>query len=87
MKNALITTCWGEKFGVRADWAQAASQVEMLDCDGRWVGTQYQVANFQHDPAAALRRALEECAEAGGEYDANESAEIDNAIEEAEWAD
>ena len=84
MKAETITTFSGEKFGVRANWAQAADVVECLDGDGEWVPTQYQVADFQHSDTAALRKMIEECVISGGDQPSDFAIEIDNAIEEAE---
>ena len=70
------TTCWGQDFTISGNFAEASSPVEF---DGR--GTQYQVADFCHNPAGAMRRYLESVVQDGG--DDPESAEAVAAIDEA----
>lgn len=59
------TKCWDDIYRIRADFAQAASSVQMQDEDGVWMPTGKQVADFRHDAAAAMSAILTEVAEAG----------------------
>jgi hypothetical protein len=74
------TTCFGEKFGVQADFAQASDTIRTLDAEGNWVATQYQVADFRHSPITALRRTIENCVRAGGDDPADYTDEIKAAL-------
>ena len=78
--STLTTKCWGENYGVRANWAEASSQVLTLDDDGKWQSTGKQVADYRHDKYAALRDALEQIA-AISAGDNDETAAIDRAME------
>jgi hypothetical protein len=84
MKAETTTTFASEKYGVRANWAQAADQIECLDGEGNWIPTQYQVADFRHSNTAALRKMIEESVVAGGDTPEDYAVEIDNAVAEAE---
>ena len=65
----------GQQYTVSADWSQASSPVEF---DGN--GTQYQVADFRHSSAAAMRRNLAN--EFGVDDDELESADDSIDLEE-----
>jgi hypothetical protein len=79
----LRTTCWNDRFAVRADWAQAASPVFEWG-DGEWVPDPQgrQVADFRHRPELALRSCL---ARYAADADDAESAnrEVDEAMARA----
>lgn len=54
--TTITTTCWGEIYGVRANWAEASSAVQVaLNGDWQYDPHGRQVADFQHRPTAALR--------------------------------
>jgi hypothetical protein len=72
-------TEWGvDTISVSADWGQASCPITG-DLDG------FQVADFQHRPERALRRALEQCAQAEGASldDPDTQAAIDAALADA----
>ena len=76
-----IRTTWGsDTVSVSADWGQASCPIA-----GDLAGG-YQVADFRHRPERALRRALEQCAQAEGASldDPDTQAEIDAALADAE---
>lgn len=56
--ETVTCTIWGDTFRLRANWAEASSQVERETEDG-WKQTGYQVADFCHSPERAMRRELE----------------------------
>lgn len=69
------STKWGrDLIQIAADFSQAADQIDGLPG--------YQVADFRHWPALAMRRALENCAHAEGmDLDDEETTElIDDAV-------
>jgi len=74
------TIFFAETYGISANFAQASDSIFCLGGDGEWIGTQYQVADFQHSPEAALRRILTEIVEAGGDNPDDFETEINNAI-------
>lgn len=78
------TMCFGERYGVRADWSQAADTVYTLTGDGTWDSTVYQVADFQHDDKVALRTMIERAVIDSGDDPADYATEIDEAIDEAD---
>jgi len=47
--------------GIRADFAQAADLVEVLDADGEWTAhpNGKQVADFRHDEMAAIEEQID----------------------------
>lgn len=69
-------TLFGDAYTMTADFAQASCPVEY---DGN--ASQYQVADFGHDAAEAMRRHLEACVEAGGDDADDYADEIDAAVE------
>ena len=73
-------------YGVRADWAEAADEIEALAEDG-WAPTGRQVANFRHSQQAALVWVLSRVAIDSGddEETANKWAALTAA--NARWAD
>lgn len=81
--SILITTCWSDTYGVRADWAEASAYVASLDADGEWHATGKQVANFAHDPMRALRAQLEEAAINSGGLGEDAEAAIEVALSRA----
>ena len=85
MRTQMKTQFAGERFAVRADWADAASQIECLDGEGQWSPTRYQVADFRHSPRVSLRRIIEETVIAGGDDPTDYAVEIQNSIDEAEY--
>lgn len=66
-----------EVYAVAAAWGEASSPV-LTWSGSKWVPTQYQVADFRHDPRAALRQILADEASAGG----GESC-VDDAVRQA----
>lgn len=60
-KSGLAVAPWSlyEIYAVAANWAQASDTVMIYGRDG-WAGSQYQVADFRHRPADALRAVLVE---------------------------
>lgn len=76
------TEIWGQIYAVRANWAEASSQVEALDGDNEWVHTGRQVADYRHSSFAALRENIEASCLDG--IDDGVAAEIDAAMESAE---
>lgn len=76
------TELWGQTYAVRANWAEASSQIEALDADNEWCYTGRQVADYRHCKFAALREDIEKsCLD---EIDDESEAEIDGAMERAE---
>lgn len=83
MKATTYTaSIWEETFELRADWSNAASQIERMTDDG-WKATGRQVADFQHSPAAAMRWEIESMVVAGGDAVEDCQDDIDDAIEAA----
>lgn len=71
----------GEIYAVAADWAQASSPVRTYGEDG-WTVTQYQVADFRHEPRAALETILQEAIDASGGDDGADAGDLaSNAVE------
>lgn len=54
-----------EIYAVAANWAQASAPIYYWG-DGDWVPWKYQVADFCHDPEAALAAYLDECISESG---------------------
>ena len=79
-ERIVAATVWGDTYQLRADWADAASDIE-FDREDHWHPTGYQVADFGHSPVAALRQHLEEIARDGGDDPADYADEIADAIE------
>jgi hypothetical protein len=78
--NEYITQIFNEKFGISANFAQASDSIFMLDADGQWFCSQYQVADFRHDSDEAMRRQIEEFIRNGGDDPADFADEINKAI-------
>lgn len=53
MATYLVQYANCEPLYMRANFADAASNISYEDDDGRWIGTQYQVADSRHDPNRA----------------------------------
>ncbi len=68
----------GEVYAIAANWAQAASPVLSYSIDGEWESTGHQVADYRHDPYAALRAHL---ADETGEDDETLDDAMDDTIE------
>lgn len=87
MKYEYIVTCYGDKYGIRADFSQAIDNIEILDADGEWQSSQYQVADYRHRPYDALRAQIEESIRFGGDNPETPeySAEIDEAMNQIDW--
>ena len=79
MTTTYETKCWGEIYRIRADFSQAADQVQMQDEDGDWIATGRQVADHRHSSADAMRRVLVDVAEAGDNAE-DETGRIDRAV-------
>ena len=56
-KTTYRTECWGQRYAVRADWAQASDPVEVRYEDEDWSLDECgrQVADFRHRPESAMR--------------------------------
>ncbi len=80
MKTITSTDIYGDIYRLRADWTQASSQIERDTEDG-WEPTGWQVADFSHDSAEAMRQELRDAVRAGGD-DPDES-EIADEISKA----
>lgn len=72
------TKFFGDVYTMQADFAQASSPI--IFCD---LTTQYQVADFAHDSADAMRTLLEACCRMSGDDPESEdmASEIDAAVE------
>lgn len=79
----LSTEAWGDTIAVEADWSQAADQILGGLEGGR------QVADFSHDPHAALREALRQYVRhSGDDPDEAETADqIEAMVADAKWED
>jgi len=77
------TTCWGQRYAVRADWVQASSPVQVRYEDQPWDSDPAgrQVADFRHRPAAALRTFILD-GEDGGEDEADAAVSAMKEIED-----
>jgi len=74
MTTTHTTRIFGDTITITADFAQAASPVTG-DISGG-----YQVADFRHSPAAAMRAALEQLVVASGDSVEDFADQIDKAI-------
>ena len=74
MTTTYTTRIFGDTITIAGDFAQASSPVTGD------IGGGYQVADFQHRPAAAMRRALEQLVEASGDSVEDFADQIDAAI-------
>ena len=74
MTTTYTTRIFSDTVSITADFAQASSPVTG-DISGG-----YQAADFQHSPAAAMRRALEQLIEASGDSVEDFSDQIANAL-------
>jgi len=74
MTTTYTTRIFGDTISIAADFAQASSPVTG-DISGG-----YQVADFHHGPAAAMRRALEQLVEASGDSIEDYAVQIDKAV-------
>jgi hypothetical protein len=74
--TGLIVEPWsiGETYGVAARWPEASAPVYAYGDDG-WTQTGRQVADYRHDPAAALADCLADAMRASGDDD-GEAAEL-----------
>ena len=82
------TEFFGEKMGVSADFGQASDQVSVLDADGNWISSGKQVADYRHDPIAAMREQIRDLVQMGGDDpDEEKNADIDREAELADEAD
>ncbi len=83
MIEAYTVKIWGDTYSLRANWAEASSQIERDTEDG-WMDTGTQVADYRHSPEAAMRAELQQSAVAGGDdiLNPNVAAEIDAALAE-----
>ena len=75
----------GDVYQIRADWADAGSNIYRAgpddDFELQWEATGFQVADFGHSPAAAMRHELEQSVRAGGDDPADFASEIADALE------
>jgi hypothetical protein len=85
--QTLTTTFAGDTYGVRADWSDAASPVAARSLSGEYVPTVYQVADFCHDPHAALRRDIEDTIRLSDDDPEDIRAEIEAAVKAAKYID
>ena len=60
MKSEYTTECWGDTYKIRADFSNAASNIEVYDAYGEWLPTQWQVADVRHCPEWAMENVLEQ---------------------------
>jgi hypothetical protein len=78
-RTITIAELYGDSFEIRANWAEASSQIERHTEDG-WEATGYQVADADDD-VAAMRHELRAAVRAGG--DDPDERDIAGDIEEA----
>lgn len=78
------TSIFGQKIGIEGNFANAASPIRRLNDEGEWETTQYQVADFRHNPRSAMEREIEEIIEAGGNDPADYADEIESALDDME---
>lgn len=85
-KTTYTATVWGDTYRLRADWAEAASPIERDTAEGGWAPTGWQVADYRHRPADAMRAELGRMELATGSdlQDERVQDEIDLAIAEME---
>ena len=74
MTTTYTTRIFSDTITITADFAQASSPVTG-DISGG-----YQAGDFQHSPAAAMRRALEQLVEASGDSVEDFADQIANAL-------
>lgn len=74
--SGLVAEPWsvGETYGVAADWSQARAPVYAYG-DSGWTQTGRQVADYRHEPSAALADCLAETLRASGD-DAGEADQL-----------
>jgi len=77
MTKTIKAKCWGETFELRADFVRAECPIERRTEDG-WQPTGRQVADYGHDPAAAMREELRQCLIDAG--DDSGAGEIEAAV-------
>lgn len=84
--TGLVIEPWGrgETYGVAADWAQASACVYAYG-DREWIGTGRQVADYRHDPRAALVDVLAESLRMSGDDEADAETLADDA--KSFWSD
>lgn len=70
----------GQTYSLRADFAQASSQIEHLGGDGQWHPQPMQVADYRHRPAGAMRHLLEQLVAEGGDSVEDYEDEIADAV-------
>ena len=64
MSSTTTTTdMYGDLYTIRADWADAGCSIERHTEDG-WLATGRQVADFSHEPAAAMEQELRDAVRA-----------------------
>jgi hypothetical protein len=68
---------WGQRYRIRADFSEAAALIESQYEDEEWQHTGWQVADFRHNPAAAMREFI-----LAGEVEVlcEEGAEVESAV-------
>ena len=76
--STIRTMIFGGACAVRANWAEASSQIECLGDDG-WLPMGRQVADFSHIPADALREHIIRACEVDRD-DIEIMAEVDGAV-------
>lgn len=91
-QNATIysATIWGGTYRIRANFSDAASQIEQEGEPGEWSPWDRQVADFSHDSDEAMREYLREMAQASGDdpEDDDIAAEIADAVADMlEWSE
>jgi len=82
--SGLAAAPWSpeEIYAVAADWSQASCSVYYWG-DDEWVESGRQVADYRHEPAAALRDHLADSARTGG-GDGLDDDELDAIVGDAE---
>jgi len=83
--QTITAELFGDVYQIRADWADAGSNIYRAgpddDFELQWEATGFQVADFAHRPAAAMRHELEQSVRAGGDDPEDFAAEIASALE------
>ena len=84
METVYKTKIWGDKYCIRADWANASCPIETLDGEGNWcpIPSGRQVADFS-GPYGAMAYLLAQIAIDGGDDVADNGIceDIDTAVD------
>lgn len=79
--SGLVVEPWsiGEVYGVAANWGDASAPVYGWTGDDEWVLTGRQVADYCHEPLAALRAQIAETLQLCGEDESEADAVVNEA--------